>query len=139
MPFISIGADHGIEQENRALKVLGGIKWIANSSVRLEEYFALAAEMSNIANFCEKFGITEDEARKQENHYQLLRSKNRRIQDNVGKISEMIHTYHVGFDGTDGLSNILTKKVLPQPSAVRSLDVQETGEEKYECFVKERI
>ena len=25
VPFTSIGADHGIEQENRALKVVGGI------------------------------------------------------------------------------------------------------------------
>ena len=105
----------------------------------MEEYFSSAAEMSNIANFCEMFGITEDEARKRENHYHLLRSKNHRIQDDVGKISEMFHTYNVGFDGTDGLSSILTKKVLPQPAAERSLDVQETGEEKHECFVKERV
>ena len=65
VPFTSIGADHGIEQENRALKVLGGIKGIANSSECLEEYFLSAAEMSNIiADFCVKFGIAEDEARK---------------------------------------------------------------------------
>ena len=35
--------------------------------------------------------------------------------------------------------NILTKKVLPQPSAERFLDVQKIGEEKYECFIKEMI
>ena len=65
MPFTLTAADHCIEQENRALKVLGEIKGIANSSKCLKEYFSSAAEMSNIvANFCEKFGITEDEARK---------------------------------------------------------------------------
>ena len=69
--------------------------------------------MSNIADFCEKFGITDDEARKRENHYQLSASKNCRIQDNVGKISEVFHTYNVGFDGTDRVFNFLTKKVLP--------------------------
>ena len=96
--------------------------------------------MSNIiADFCEKFGIAEDEAWKRENHYQLSGSKNRRIQDKVGKISEVFHTYDVGFDDTDGVFNILTKKVLPQPSAERFLDVQKIGEERYECFVKERI
>ena len=34
-----IGPDHSIEQDNGALKVLGGIKGIANSSESLEEYF----------------------------------------------------------------------------------------------------
>ena len=31
VPFSVIGADHAIEQENRAVKGLGGIKRIANS------------------------------------------------------------------------------------------------------------
>ena len=47
--------------------------------------------------------------------------------------------YDLGFDGTDGVFKILTKKVLPQPSAERFLDVQKIEEERYECFVKERI
>ena len=29
--FSAIGADHALEQENRAVKILGGIKGIANS------------------------------------------------------------------------------------------------------------
>ena len=71
VPFTLIGADHDIEQESRALKVLG-IKGIANSSECLEECFLSAAEMSNIiADFCQKFEIAEDEARKRGNHYQL--------------------------------------------------------------------
>ena len=40
VPFTSIELDHGIEQENRAIKVLGSIKGIANSHQALvEEYF----------------------------------------------------------------------------------------------------
>ena len=112
-----------------ALKVLGGIKGIANSSECLEEYFSSSAEMSNI--------IAKDEVRKWENHYQL--SQNRRIQDDGGKVSEVFHTHDFSFDGTDGVFNILTEKVLPQPSAERSLDVQKNWEEEYEFLVKERI
>ena len=111
--FTSTCADHGIEQEHRALKVLGGIKKIASSSEYFKEYILLTAKMSNIADFCEKFGITDDEVRKRENHYQLSASKNSRIQDNIGKISEVFHTYNVGFDGTDRVFNFFTKKVLP--------------------------
>ena len=98
VPFTSIGADHGIEQENRALKVLEGIKGISNSSECLEEYFLSAAKMNNvIADFCEKFGIAKDEVWKRENHYQISGSKNCRIQDSVGKIVEVFHTYDVSF------------------------------------------
>ena len=50
-------------------------------------------------------------------HYQLSESKNRRIQDN--NISQVFHTCDVGFDGTDSVFNILTKRVLLQPSADR--------------------
>ena len=70
------GGRSGHRAKNRALKVLRGIKGIANSSEYLEEYFLLAAELSNItANFSEKFGIAEDQAWKRENHYQLSESK----------------------------------------------------------------
>ena len=30
IPFTAIGSNHGFEQENRALKVIGGIKGIVN-------------------------------------------------------------------------------------------------------------
>ena len=65
--FTFIGADHGIEQENRSIKVMGGIKGISNSSINLDEYFLSTAEISNIiTSFCDKFGISESEACKRE-------------------------------------------------------------------------
>ena len=71
VPFTSTGADHGIEQENRSLKVVGGIKGIGNSSMNLDEYFLSAAEISNIISSCyDKFGIAENCDRK--DHYQLV-------------------------------------------------------------------
>ena len=47
VPFSAIGANHALEQENRAIKVLGGTKGIGNSQKLLDEYFLAAAEMSN--------------------------------------------------------------------------------------------
>ena len=114
VPFTSIGADHGIEQENRSIKVMGGIKGIGNSSINLDEYFLSAAEMSNIiASFCNRFGISESEACKREDHYQLSGSKNSRIGSNVSKISDVFGTYDVSFNATDNVYNVLTMKVLP--------------------------
>ena len=42
IPFSAIGIDHAIEQENRAVKVLGGIKGITNNQL-LGEYFLTAS------------------------------------------------------------------------------------------------
>ena len=40
--FSAIGADHALEQQNCAMKVLGGIKGIGNSQTALDEYFMAA-------------------------------------------------------------------------------------------------
>ena len=137
VPFTSIGADHGIEQENRSIKV---IKGISNSSINLDEYFLSRAEISNIiTSSCVKFGISESEACKREDHYQLSGSKNSRIRSNMSKISDVFSTYGVSFDATDNVYNVLTMKVLPKKDAGQFLTVKEIGKESYVNFVKERI
>ena len=60
-PHSVIGADHAIEHENRAMKVLGGIKGIANNRLALEQYFFIMPEMNSIVDeFCETFNITNE-------------------------------------------------------------------------------
>ena len=77
--FITIGSDHGLEQEYRKLKVLGGIKGIANSQNALNKYFLTAGEMSNIVTkFFETFKIDLGNKNKNE-HHELLGSKTERI------------------------------------------------------------
>ena len=39
VPFSTIGADHGIEHENRAMKVMGGIRGLAYDPQALERFF----------------------------------------------------------------------------------------------------
>ena len=46
--FTAIGADHGIEQENKTMKILGGIKGITNNERALEKHFLTAAQISSI-------------------------------------------------------------------------------------------
>ena len=91
--FSPIGADLAPEQENRTVKVLGGIKGIANSQKLLDEYFLSAAEMSNIVEqFCTSFLIEDSDARKREQHYQLIGSKNSRLSTNVNKLLDVFST-----------------------------------------------
>ena len=66
--FLTIGADHALEQENRVAKVIGGIKAIDNDENARSDYFLTAAEMRNIVeSFCTN--LDEKKARKREEHY----------------------------------------------------------------------
>ena len=64
VPFTAIGADHAIEHENRPMKVLGGIKGIANDINKLDKYFTIAPEINQIIqDFCEAFDIEDYNAK----------------------------------------------------------------------------
>ena len=76
IPFTPIATDYRIEQKNRVLSILGGIKGIANSSQNLYKCFLLADKMGKIiAKLCNRFGISEEEVCKREDHYHLSGSK----------------------------------------------------------------
>ena len=56
--FFAICVDDAIDQETRAVKLLGNIKGIANNQKALDEYFFTVSEMGNITeDFCEVFNI----------------------------------------------------------------------------------
>ena len=121
------------------MKVIGGIKGIANSEVTLNEYFLTAAEMGNIVNnFCKTFGIDENQSRKRDEHHQLTGSKKARIETNCTKVSHVFSEHDATFEGEDSVYKIFTKKVLPSDVADHFLKAKEIGQTKYEEFVKEK-
>ena len=46
IPFSAIVADHGIEHENRAMKIMGGIKRIANNKEALYRFSLVTPEVN---------------------------------------------------------------------------------------------
>ena len=79
VPFSAIGADHDLEQQNRVMKVLGGIKGIANSQTTLDEYFMTAVELSlPLDQFSDQYDL-HNNSLKRKQHYQLSGSKNQRL------------------------------------------------------------
>ena len=63
--FSAIGCDHAMEQQNRAMKVLGGIKGIANNVLALEQYFLLIPEIGGIIEeFNSLFNIERSECKR---------------------------------------------------------------------------
>ena len=92
MPSTVIGADHAIEHQNRIMKVLGGIKGIANDINKLDKYFTIAPEINQIIqDFCEAFDI-EDYNGKRDEHHELIGNKNQHITSNVQKLDETFKT-----------------------------------------------
>ena len=131
---------YGIEQENHALKILEGIKRIANLHQALDEYFLTAAELGNmIKGFCTTFGINENQNTKSDNHYPLAGSENAGIGDNVEKLSAIFNTFNVNFNHnhTDSVYNILTVKVLPAKESTCFFDSIKIGQERYEQFINQ--
>ena len=132
-PFSTIGADHGLEQQNRALKVLGGIKGIANSQTALDEFFMTAGEMSLLRDqFANHYHLRN--SRNTKEHYQLPGSKNKRILDNTQKLSQILDAHNLSFENTKNLYNVPTNKVMPNDQALRFLNAGGTGADKYQAF-----
>ena len=137
VPFTAIECDHDIQQKDCVLKVLGGIIGIANSDRGFEEYFLTAADYGNIIkDFCETFGIEDNQIRKTEDQFQLSDSKHTQSGGNVKKISSIFSTNNINFGSSDVVFNILTMKVLPEKEATCFLQVEIIGQEGYTSFVK---
>ena len=101
IPFSAISVDPAIEQENREVKALGGIKGVANSRKALDEYFLTVSDMENIIqDFCDVFNI-QNVAPKRTQHYQLTGSKNEGINDNVKKMSDVFYSHEINFEKSD--------------------------------------
>ena len=74
-----------------------------------------------VESCCEMFGIEENQSLKKDEHYQLSGSKNQRIHNNAEKISSIFTDYEVSFDESKNVFNVLTKNVLPQKTAEKTL------------------
>ena len=74
-----------------------------------------------VESCCEMFGIEENQSLKKDEHYQLSGSKNQRIHNNAEKISSIFTDYEVSFGESKNVFNVLTKNVLPQKTAERTL------------------
>ena len=139
VPFSAIGADHALEQQNRAMKVLGGIKGIANSQTALDEYFMTAEELSLLLDqFSDQYDLRNNSLKRKQ-HYQLSGSKNQRITDNTEKLTEILNHHNISFNSTEPLYNVITNKVIRKDQAMKFLNAVYTCKDKLDLFIKERL
>jgi len=109
VPFCSIGTDHALEQDNKKLKVNGGVVGLTQNPQALYRFCLISPSLDLLVQtFLERSGIRSISI--QHSHYQLSGTTNKRILSNVNKITEMLSDIEIGFEVNE--FNILTKAVL---------------------------
>ena len=137
IPFSAIGPDHAIEHENRAMKVQGGIKGIANYESSLDKHFLILPEMNQLnTTFWDMFNVTSN---KRDEHYQLMGSLSKRMSDNKAKLKDLLVLHNSNFEDCEHLFNVVTKTVLDTKSADQFPSCEEEGEKLLTNNVEERI
>ena len=139
IPFCSIGVDHALEQENRCMKVLGGIKGIANHQSALDQHFLITSEMNTIIDAFQNSLNLKSWGRTRDEHYQIGGGTNVRMMENVQKLMNVMTVHETTFEKSDSVYNIISKRVLPDAATVHLLDFDTNGETMYESFKAERM
>ena len=135
--FSAIGPDHAIEHENRAMKVDGGIKGIANRGSTLERHFLVVSEMNQIAEkFSAMLGVKTST---RQEHYQLTGGTQAPLAKNVKQLLDVFETHIVTFDADENVYNLITKAVLEKSLAAQFLRVHIERERLLNDYVSERL
>ena len=114
-PFSAIGADHGIEQLNRELKVIG----------------------IPCARILAKRNNWKKESR--DKHYQITSTTSSRFMDNVDKLLSHFKSIETSFESSEHMYNIASNAVLSESVASDITNQQSTRKKMYESFKSERI
>ena len=137
LPFTAIGSDHALEQDNKNLKITGGIKGLLQNSSALNRYCLIAPILNLLSKeFYTTFNATTSNTKK---HYQLTGSYLSRLCENTNKLLETMEEFNVSFDPCTCVFNVITNAVLPESAANELLNHQKIGKEMYNEFVVNRF
>ena len=138
IPFCSIGLDHALEQDNKLLKVNGGVIFLIQDSTALHIFCLITPSLASLcSHFLKNSGII-DKSRKLK-HYQLVGSINKRISVNVSKVINMLNDLSVNFAPSECVFIILSKAALSSEASADILDHVEIGKNMYDQFAENRI
>ena len=139
IPFCSIGPDHGIEQENRTMKVIRGITGITQKEATLDNVFLIAPELARLVNeFGELNGVSIKQQRTK--HHDLVGTARNRIFRNAGKMQNIILSQGNPFtEHQNEIVNLMTKAEMKDEVKDSILNRDQIGHESFEQFVNERI
>ena len=132
--FTSIAPDHGIEHENRKMKVAGGIVGITQNENALERFFLAAPHMSAIvSDFERKFGLNNRD--NVDRHHDLYGSKPKRMSCNVESLCKIISEHGDLFISNETcLYNILTRAIVEKKAEEEILNRDTIGQNLFAKF-----
>ena len=138
--FTSIGVDHALEQENKRLKVYGGIKGLTNvnNMSALNKFMLIEPEINDICNVVDKI-LSYINTLPRIKHHESSASKNKRVTKNVNKLQKFMNSFDINFENGQKLHNVITKAIIPDSYTNEIISNGEEGQKMYKNFVKERI
>ena len=96
IPVCSMGSDHALEQDNKLLKVNGGVIGLTQNPTALHRFCLISASLASLCSqFLKNSGITDKSTKLK--HYQLVGSINKQISVNVSKVINMLNDLSVNF------------------------------------------
>ncbi len=86
--FTSIGVDHALEQDNRRMKVLGGVNGLTQYHKLLMQFCLIAPEMARLSAEAEFVSGMTNSSRKK--HHEISPKTLLRQEDNIRKLRETL-------------------------------------------------
>ena len=139
IPFVSIGADHACEMENKVMKAHNGLIGISNKGNARLRYFMATPELSCLSEEFKSQVKTNSNNRMME-HHDLRMSSVQRDHSAINKIKATILEHGNPFaSDSNKLYNLITQACIPDEFVPQILDVDKKGQKLYEEYVNERI
>ena len=126
--FTSKAPDQGIEQENRTLKVIGGIVGITQNEKALDKFFLVAPELSNLLHAFSEYGSDNNDKRTP--HHKITGGKLSRMMKNARKLTDVFREHGdpvMAPEDEDDIYNLLTKEVITEKVSKDILERDEIG------------
>ena len=139
--FTSIAPDHGIEQENRTLKVIGVIIGITQNEKALDKFFLIATGLSKTMHeFENEYGL--DSKTNKIQHHEITGGKLARMMTNASSLTGVFVEHGDPFlreDEEDTVYNLFTKEVMNENVAQDIIDRDKIGQQMFDQFSNERL
>lgn len=137
VPFTSIGVDHALEQENRKMKIMGGLRGLTQRPGALNRFFLIAPELARLSSEAEEMvGVAKSSHKK---HHELNNAIVHRHELNIQKLKVVLQEAEPVLHEETDMVNIVNKTVLPEQAKHDVLRQIEVGLTAYNTFVEERI
>ena len=110
--FTSLGVDHALKQENRTMKIMGGLRGLTYRPAALTRFFLVAPELERLSGEADAMvGFTKRPA---QHHHQLSEAVTRRQERMIKKIRSILEESNPFKHDGDDLVNSINKTVIPE-------------------------